>query len=204
MKHIFNKALMCCGIAMVITAGNQAYAQQTTISYDYVEAAVTTGEVIDEDFMGFGVAASFSITESFFMKGSYSVGESDDKYQFGFGAAADEIEVSGFTFGVGYHAPLSTTTDFVTSLNYVNSEVEFANFSDDANGYSADIGLRSMVMSNLELEALLAYTDGSDADGDVSFEANARFYITPAIAVTLGYSDGDDISGVSAGLRLNF
>ena len=204
MKNIYGKTLLCTGLVAFFAAGGNAYAQQSSISYDYVEAAVTKGEVLDEDFTGVGVAASFSITESFFMKGTYSVGESDDKYQFGFGSQADEIELSGFTFGVGFHAPLSNTTDFVTSLSYVNSEVEFGNVSDDANGYNADIGLRSMVMSNLELEAIIAYTDGSDVDGDVSFEASARFYITPAFAVSIGYSDGDDVSGISAGLRLNF
>lgn len=202
MKIDIKKAAIFSGMAAAIAAGTQAHAQQPEISYDYLEAAASKGELLDEDFTGYGVAGSFSITESVFMRGSYSNGTSDDEFRVGF--MTDEIELSTFTFGLGYHLPISSSTDFVSNLSYISGEVDFGNADEDANGYIFDIGLRSMVMPNLELEGLVAYTDGSDSDGDVSFEANAKFFVTPAFALILGYSDGDDTSGLAAGIRLNF
>lgn len=202
MRKIFSKTTIVLGLAISFAIPSYAQAQQTGISYDYVEVGVLKGEVLDEDFTGYGIMGSFSINDSFFAKGSYSSGESDD--EFGSGFSRDNIEVTGFTFGVGYHTPLGSSTDFVAGVDYVNAEVEFANISEDANGYGVNLGLRSMVMSNLELEAQVIYTDGSDSDGEVSFSADAKFFITPRFALTVGYVDGDDSSGVAAGLRLNF
>ena len=160
MKIDIKKAALFGGVAAAIAAGAQTHAQQPEISYDYLEASVLKGELLDEDFTGYGVVGSFSISESVFMRGSYSNGTSDDEFRVGF--MTDEIELSTFSFGLGYHLPISSSTDFVSNLSYVNGEVDFGNADEDANGYSFDIGLRSMLMPNLELEGLVAYTDGSD------------------------------------------
>lgn len=202
MKITICKSALLCGAVAAFALASQAQAQNTQVSYDYLEISATQGEILDTDFTGYSATASFSLSDSVFMSASYSDGETDDKIGFGFGAS--KVEARGFDFGFGYHMPISSSTDFVTRLSYVRAEAEYAGFSDDANGYGVDLGVRSFVLPNLELEALAVYSDGSDMDGEVGLNINAKFFITPAFALIVGYSDGDDTNGVSAGLRFNF
>lgn len=202
MKFTICKSALFCGTVAAFALASQAQAQNTQISYDYLQASATQGEILDTDFTGYSAAASFSLSDSVFMSAAYTAGETDDK--FGFGFRASTIEANGFDVGLGYHMPISSTTDLVTRLSYAKAEVEYAGFSEDANGYGIDLGIRSLVLSNLELEALAVYSDGSDMDGEVGLNINAKFFFTPAFALIVGYSDGDDTSGVSAGLRFNF
>lgn len=200
MEHRISKALFLVGFAAA--TGNQAIAQESSISYDFIEVQVAKGEMLDEDFTGYGVEGSFSISDSFFVQGSYAMGETDD--EFGFGFQSEEIGVRGFTAGLGYRMSLSSSTDLVTSINYVGSEAEFLDLSEDVNGYGIELGLRSMVLSNVELEGMIGYVDGSDLEGETAFDVNAKFFVTPGIALTLGYTDSDESKGVTAGLRFNF
>ena len=202
MKFTICKSALFCGTVAAFALASQAQAQNTQISYDYLQASATQGEILDTDFTGYSAAASFSLSDSVFMSASYTDGETDDTVGFGF--SRSKVKANGFNVGLGYHMPISSTTDFVTRLSYVRTEAEYLGFSDDANGYGVDLGVRSMVLSNLELEALAVYTDGNDVDSEVGLNINAKFFITPAFALIVGYTDGDDTSSVSAGLWFNF
>ncbi|HLT64237.1 MAG TPA: outer membrane beta-barrel protein [Pseudohongiella sp.] len=192
------KTFVGFGLVAAVSVCGAAQAQQASISYDYVEAGVTKGEILNEDFTGYGIGASFSINDYLFAQGSFSSGSSDDKF------LGDKIDLDGFSFGLGYHRSIGAKTDLVASANYINQEVDFLAFNEDANGYGLELGIRSLITSNAEFEAKVNYVDGSDFDGEFGFEANVKLLLTPKFAVTLGYADGDDTKGVTAGLRFNF
>ena len=56
------------GSALAQQPGNSA------LSYDYLDLGYTEGEIFDEDYSAYGVRGAFSISPSFFLKGSYSTG----------------------------------------------------------------------------------------------------------------------------------
>lgn len=192
------KPILLCGATAMLAIGNHAYAQQPSLSYDYVEVGATKGEISNIDYTAYGLGGSFSLNNAIFMSADYANGTSDKKY---FGS---KIDIDAYSIGLGYHTAINSKTDFVTSLSYIKNEVDFARFNDNTNAYGIDVGVRSMVLPNVELAAIASYVDSSDADGEIGFNLNAKFFVSPVLAVTLGYTDGDDTSGVSAGLRLNF
>ena len=54
---------------------------------------------------------------------------------------------------------------------------------------------------------MVNYIDGDDFEEEIGYRADARFYLTPAFSLSIGYFDGDEgdaAEGVIAGLRLNF
>lgn len=180
-----------------------AHAQQSGLSYDYIGVGITKGEILDQDFTGFGADASVSLNDVLFAKGSVSTGESDDEvFLPGFGA--DEAEVTGFTAGLGFHTPIGSNVDMVAGIEYVSTELEFGGASDDVNGFGLDFGVRALVSENFELQGAVNYVDGDDVDGEFGFDITGRFYLTPQFALTAGYFDGDETNGITAGLRFNF
>src|SRR5690606_14621279 len=133
------KTFVGFGLVAAVSVCGAAQAQQASISYDYVEAGVTKGEILNEDFTGYGIGVSFSINDYLFAQGSFSSGSSDDKF------LGDKIDLDGFSFGLGYHRSISAKTDLVASANYINQEVDFLAFNEDANGYGLELGIRSLI-----------------------------------------------------------
>ncbi len=195
MKKFIAKSLLLSSLTFLSFYSS---AQEASLSYDFLEIEVAKLEVIGEDFTGFGIAGSYSLSDSIFMSASIANGESDEKY---FG---DTIDLKGFTFGLGYHAPLGESTDFVSSLSYVSTEADFANVDDDADGYAVDLGVRSLLAQNFDLGAYVSYSDTDGGDGEFSLKLDAKVMFSEAVSIVAGYENGDDFSGLSAALRWDF
>lgn len=196
--------LLALGIASVISSG-ALNAQDAELSYDYFGLEYTEGELLGEDFTGYGAELSVSINESFFLKGTASTAENDRDFLFQQWTGKPELR--NYSAGLGFHAPISDRMDFVTGVKYIRSELKFAGNKQKADGYGIDAGVRAMLTRSLELEAMANYIDGDDFEEEFGYRANLRFHITPAFSLSAGYFDGDDgdaADGWVAGVRLNF
>lgn len=201
MKH---NTLLIIGIAAILGSGS-LHAQDATLSYDYLGAEYFEGDLLNEDFSGYGAELSLSLNDSLFVTGTASTAENDRDRPFQQWTGKPELR--GYSAGLGFHTPLSERADFVTGVKYIRSELKFAGRTVDADGYGLDAGIRALLAPNLELEGMVNYIGGDDFDETFGYRANLRFYVTPALSLSAGYFDGDNgdaADGLVAGIRLNF
>lgn len=201
MKFKVSSIIVAVGASSLLLAGTAA-AQQSALSYNYVEGNITKGEISDFDYTTYGAELSIALGDTLFVKGTLAEGESDDEV-FG-GLSSDNVDISAYTLGLGAHLPISSRTDFVTEVSYIKNEIGFRGFNQDADGYGVDAGIRTMLSDSVELAAGVNYVDGDDIDGELGFSADARFYLSNRLSLSVGYAERDDVDGISAGLRFNF
>ena len=174
-------------------------------SYNYLGLEYTQGELLGEDFTGYGVEASIGLGQSLFLKGTASTSENDEDYFFQ--QWTGKPELMNYSAGLGVHAPLSEQADVVVGAKYIRSELDIGGSTVEADGFGIDAGIRAMLTDNVELEGMVNYIDGDDFEQEIGYRADARFYLTSAFSLSIGYFDGDEgdaAEGVIAGLRLNF
>lgn len=201
MKFKVSSIIIAVGASSLLLAGT-AGAQESALSYNYVEGNITKGEISDFDYTTYGAELSIELGDTLFVKGTIAEGESDDEV-FG-GVFSDNVDITAYTVGLGAHLPITERTDFVTGVSYIKNEVGFRGFDQDADGYGVDAGIRSMVSDSVELAAAVNYVDGDEFDGEFGFSADARFYLSERLSLSVGYTELDETDGVTAGLRFNF
>ena len=195
---MFKKALVIGVISSI--ASFSLTAEESALSYTYTGIGYETGDIADIDFSGFGIYGSKALNESFFITGSYLSIESDDQFTDGF--VTDEIEATGFNLGIGFHTPINSTVDFVSTLSYADAEVEFADDSEDGNGYILAAGVRALPSDVLELSAFIDYAD-VDGGSETGYSLGARYFTTPDISLGLGYGSSDDFDAITFDVRFD-
>ena len=195
---MFKKALIIGAISSI--ASFSLTAEEAALSYTYVGVGYETGDIADIDTSGFGIYGSKALNDSFFLIGSYLSIESDDQFTDGF--VTDDIEATGFNIGIGFHTPINPTVDFVSTLSYSDVEVEFADESEDGNGYIIAAGVRAMPSDVLELSAFIDYADIEDGS-ETGYSFAARYFTTPDISLGLGYGSSDDFDAITFDIRFD-
>ena len=165
-------------------------------NYNFVQAVYQRADIdeqfgFDIDGDGFGLGGSFDVGQDVHVFGGYQ------QFDFDFGIDLDE-----FALGIGWHPGISQNTDLVATLAYVNAEADGFGVSADEDGYSASLGLRSMLTDNFELVGSLVYTDiGS---GDVSVAGQTWYNLTESFAIGAGAEVDDDVVVYGVGVRFYF
>jgi len=195
---MFKKALIIGAISSI--ASFSLTAEEAALSYTYVGVGYETGDIADIDTSGFSIYGSKALNDSFFLEGSYLSIESDDQFTDGF--VTDDIEATGFNIGIGFHTPINPTVDFVSTLSYSDVEVEFADESEDGNGYIIAAGVRAMPSDVLELSAFIDYADIEDGS-ETGYSFAARYFTTPDISLGLGYGSSDDFDAITFDIRFD-
>lgn len=191
--------LLAAGIALAFGAGS-VQAQQSSLSYNFVDVLYHDGEVLGRDQEAVGARVSFALNESFFLKGSMIRGKTDHNV-----SPAGKLRLRGYSAGVGYRVAINQSTDLVTGFEYVREDYRFpAVRSRDRKGFAADMGIRTMFTDNVEFQGGIVYRDARDFNGDLGFQLETRLHLSPMFAVTLGYQDVDEVDGLHAGLRFSF
>lgn len=89
-------------------------------------------DIDGESAAGFGFLASGEVNECLAIVGSYSAVASDD--EFNIAGTVDEVDTSAFSFGTAFHAPVSSTADFVALIQRVEADWEFGGQSVSSDG----------------------------------------------------------------------
>ena len=195
---MFKKALIIAAISSI--ASFSVTAEEADLSYTHVGIGYETGDIADVDFSGFGIYGSTALNDSFFLTGSYLSIESDDDLTDGF--SVDKAEATGFSVGVGFHTPINATVDFVSILSYADAEIEFADESEDGNGYVIAAGVRALPSDVLELSAFIDYADIEDGS-ETGYSLGARYFATPDVSLGLGYGSSDDFDAITFDVRFD-
>ena len=165
-------------------------------SYSYIQAAYQEIDIdlgaVDADGDGFGVAGSVAINESWFMFAEYSSFDLESV-----------IDVDQTALGAGWHSPISATTDWFVTAEYIDLGASARGFgSADEDGFGVGIGVRSMMNPNLELYGQATYEDVGD--GDTTIEAGVWYTVTGNLALGALLDVGDDVTAYGVGIRLYF
>ena len=188
---MLRSALLFGFLAFSAAAGAQGF--------DYNWLAVNYGMVdfddIDVDGDGFGVDGSFAINEDFHVFGEYKLANLD----FGFDATQ-------FSAGIGYNTEMSPTVDAFARLSYEYVEIDSPfGGSNDETGFGFGVGLRFSASPDVELNAGIDYVDyGSGGGDDTALVLGGLYSFTPAFALGLFGSWGNDVSSYTLSGRFYF
>lgn len=183
--------------ALLLTAALPFAAVAEEPRYSYIEGGYQhldiDGSGIDVDGDGLGLGGSLGLTDRVHLLASYSEVDLD------FG-----IDVTQFSAGVGGNLPMSGDVHLIGSVGYAWTEID-TNFGDaDDDGFFLSGGVRWMVAPAFELTGEVTYVDFDDAGDDTTLSVGGLFSLTPDLALGVGASFGDDITGYTVGLRYYF
>lgn len=169
------------------------------LSYNYVEGGYVATNADGADADGWGINGSGALTDNFHVFGGYTFQKTDDETIGGVRFAG--VDVDQWRVGLGYNHPIAANTDLLARVAYENYEVEGF---DRLDGYSAEVGVRSALMPNLEGYALAGYEDGDQFDGDFYGRVGAQVKFNQNWGVTgdVKFADGD--TQYFVGPRLSF
>jgi len=131
--------------------------------------------------------------DGWFGGGSWEFGSKNLFHVF---AEFGEVDSEGqWAAGGGWHGLLGEAADIV-------AEAAFVDF-DEVDGFRVSGGVRWMLLTRLELNGYVNYTD-LDSFDQTSFEIGAVFDFTKRLGVGASYDKGDDFDTARAFLRYNF
>lgn len=201
-----NKLILSLAISAISLGVTASETAANGPAWNYVDLGYVQGDIdgVDADPTGFGVGASFLVSDSVFFTAGYT-SVSEDVVIFGYDVDA---EINQATFGIGYRLPISETTDFHVGANYLNLEAcasipGFGGDCMDENGYGLNLGIRSMLTNQFEFFAGAGYVD-IDSESETSTTLGVAYNFTDTFAVKLGWSTTGDIDLLGLSGRFEF
>ena len=172
------------------------------LSYNYVEGGYTaTNRDNDIDSDGWALNGSAAIADNFHIFGGYDQQETDD-FNTAFGRF-DGVDVDHWRVGLGYNHPVASNTDLLARVAYEKYDID--GVSDNPDGYSAEVGVRSALTQNFEGYALAGYQDVSDSDdGDFYGRVGAQVKFNQNWGLTGDVKLSDNDTQWFVGPRLTF
>jgi len=177
-------------------------AQAEGLSYTYLEAGYANTDIDEasETVGGWGLKASFEITDNWFVYGRYADQKTD--------VASYEITYQPWDIGVGFAWPLAEQTDIYGTVGYASFDLDVPNIAALRNtnddGYTLGGGVRTRFAERFEVEGTAKYQNFSDYGDEFDFGIFGRWYLTDMFALSVGYNIGDETSTFWGGLRLEF
>lgn len=176
-KSVIALALLAAAVPFAAAAQSAPGA----LNYNYVEAGymATKGDgSVKAD--GWGVNASAALTANVHLFGGYDTQKIDKS----------PVDVGHWRIGAGYNHALSPRTDLVSRAAYERYNISHG--GDKVDGYSVEVGARSLLVDNLEGYAFAGYEDGRDFKGDFYGRLGANYRFSPNWSVTgnVKFADG--------------
>lgn len=190
MSRILITALALC-LAAPALAERPSY-NYVQFAYETVDLDVGGGSDVDGD--GFAIGGAFEINDEFFITAGYA------KADFDF-----NVDFTTLQAGLGWRTDLTDTTDFFSTLSYVNGEVDAPGFgSFDDSGFGISIGLRSNINDNVELFGAINHVDFGDGGDSTGISGGFWYNFNESVSAGLGLSSDDDITSWGAAVRFYF
>ena len=168
----------------------------TYAELSYSNFAIIYTDSDGSDGLGFG--GSVELNENVYLIGAFSHQESDLSINGVTALEADRIDI-----GIGYHTPMSESTDFVISATHIDVESEFLGTEYEDDGYSLNGGVRSMVSDTVELNGGITHlSDGDDSVTGITLGAAVN--VDDSTAFLASYMNIDSNHAIALGVRLDF
>ncbi len=184
------------GILAGVLMANAAMAADGP-QYTYVEAGYSWIDYDDVNADGdaLNIGGSLAVTDMFHLFAGYQDGEIE--------IGNFDVDVSTMQLGGGMNIELSPTVDLVATAAWARADLDANAFgSDNEDGYALGVGVRAMVMPQLELNGGVSYVDISD--DDTALTVGAVYSFNEMFALTAGASFGDNVTSYGIGGRIYF
>jgi hypothetical protein len=182
------KLLTITSLAFLTSAAMAAEAgkSETGVDYNELAAGYSSMEMNSKTYTGYGISATYLLTENFFVLGSYGSVEKSP------------ITIASTSGSVGYRLPMATNTDAVATIGY--SYVDLGTTHEDT--YPMSLGVRAAVTPDVDLGADLIYVQRDDAQS--GFGASIKYKINSNLFVRGDYRSLTDSSQYSVGVGIKF
>jgi len=182
------KLLTITSLAFLTSAAMAAEAgkSETGVDYNELAAGYSSMEMNSKTYTGYGISATYLLTENFFVLGSYGSVEKSP------------ITIASTSGSVGYRLPMATNTDAVATIGY--SYVDLGTTHEDT--YPMSLGVRAAVTPDVDLGANLIYVEQKDAQS--GFGASIKYKINSNLFVRGDYRSLTDSSQYSVGVGIKF
>lgn len=161
---------------------------------------------VTEDFEGDAINLSFglNVATNFAIIGSYGTGSAD--VTSGGTTIEGDVDVGGI--GVLFHTPIHETTDFVAGIQLIKGTIDLTINgasvpSEDSDGNTISVGIRTMVSDKVELNGFLGRTKIED-DSSTDISVGASYYIDKLFTLDAGYSFNSDGNSLTFGATKYF
>ncbi|NCF45226.1 MAG: hypothetical protein GWP70_10465 [Proteobacteria bacterium] len=136
------------------------------LSHRFIEVTFVDVELFQTNTNRISVAGSMDFGDTVFLSGGYETGDVE------LGLSVPDVEF--FHLGGGVYGPITRSIEWVVSVEYALVELSRDGFSEDADGYFADLGIRGLLANSFEYSLAIIQTDlGSSATG---YEVGARYH----------------------------
>lgn len=177
-------------IALLAAAPLGLKAQE--LSYSYLEAGYYHSSLSGApDADGWGLGGSAALGSNFHIFGNWSQQELDNT----------SVDFDRWRVGFGYRHGLSQNLDLVARVAY--EKVDFG-AGLDADGYSAEVGLRGLMGSKFEGWVMAGYADGNDIDGDFYGRLGGHYKFNRSWGLVAEATFEDGANTVFFGPRFSF
>jgi lipopolysaccharide assembly outer membrane protein LptD (OstA) len=186
------KLFAITSLALLTSTAFAAEAGKSETGVDYNELSISylsmdsTSGSSTTTFTGYGLAATYLLTENFFVLGSYSSVEK---------STTTLATTSG---SVGYRLPMAANTDAVATIGY--GYVDMGATHEDT--YPMSLGVRAAVTPDVDLGADLIYVQRDDAQS--GFGASIKYKINSNLFVRGDYRSLTDSSQYTIGVGFKF
>jgi hypothetical protein len=184
MKKLLTLASLALLTSTVFAA--EAGKSETGVDYNELAAGYSSMEMNSKTYTGYGISATYLLTENFFVLGSYGSVEKSP------------ITIASTSGSVGYRLPMATNTDAVATIGY--SYVDLGTTHEDT--YPMSLGVRAAVTPDVDLGANLIYVEQKDAQS--GFGASIKYKINSNLFVRGDYRSLTDSSQYSVGVGIKF
>lgn len=199
--------------AALITLAAFAAQANDKISYDYTQFGyVHSAGELTSDKTGYNLDISTSWTESTYLRLNYNE-QSADTWVAGNKSKATAKE---FGLGLGFHTPITRSTDFVTEIGYFKHDGEklqnLTPYGNDEDGYFAKFALRTRYSAALEFSTFVGYKDfdyseyvseaNHEDDSNVIYGIEGRYYLGKSWS--MGISASEETTGLTSNLSIRF
>lgn len=176
-------ALALAPLAVLAEGPNYNYAEAGYLSFN-----LDDGPTVD----GFGAAASYGITPHIHVLATLAE------------VSKSPVTATSGGLAIGWNYPIAKGTDFVARAGWEYGRAKLSGFgSDTDNGWSAELGVRSMLSEQFELAGFARHVDIFDGDEQV-FTLQGTYFVTRHFGLSGGVSFSDDATGWQAGVRYAF
>jgi hypothetical protein len=185
MKKLF--AITSLALLTSTAFAAEAGKSETGVDYNELSASYVSMEAKSTTFTGYGIAATYLLTENFFVLGSYTSVEKSP------------TTIATTSGSVGYRLPMAANTDAVATIGYGYTTITSQTHQDS---YPMSLGVRAAVTPDVDLGADLLYVQADDTQS--GFGASIKYKINSNMFIRGDYKSLTDSSQYAIGVGIKF
>lgn len=197
---------VAAALALALTATSvqaQEESQDLQPTFNYAYVGLNSMDFDGERINGLGIDVATEISPELFFEAQYLNGSKEFSDN-------SEIDLSGLYANLGYkvYNQAGTAVYVSAGLAYAKATISapyWADSSEDDTGWNAQVGVRSRLTKEFEVDANVRHYSMSDAGSDQEIAFSGRYHVNEEFSFVLGYTiAGDDVSYTRAGISWHF